>query len=124
MSALLINSTKQTPKITLDLKNLVFLIEGNSRPENADEFYQPIFSWIKENQKELGQMKKIEFNFDLFYYNSATAKQFVGLLSELYLLNNDNTTIHWYYEKDDEELLEAGKEFKEIIPLNFEFHQK
>ena len=53
----------------------------------------------------------------LDYFNTVASK----LLSKFFIrLIALNATINWYYEKDDEEIKEAGEDYK--IMLNYEIN--
>ena len=43
-----IEGTEDTPEVLLDSGNNTFSISGRSFPENAIEFYEPIFAWLQK----------------------------------------------------------------------------
>ncbi len=124
MKELRIEGTKYTPEIILDCTSNHFSISGNSRPENADAFYKEIFNWFEKNGEEIMKLDSIILNIDLEYFNSSSSKQILNILYKLEYLNPNNTIIKWNYDDEDEEILDAGKEFEEVTSLCFEFHKK
>ena len=60
-----------------------------------------------------------EFLFKLEYFNTASSKLILDVLSALEDI--DGMTIHWYFHEDDEDMEEAGEEFSELVELPFEF---
>ena len=104
MEDLLIEPTSNTPLIDFSLDGKL-VIAGSSFPENAKEFYDPLIDWIADLQKET-----IDFDVILEYMNTASAKKLLELLKRLESnLHIKNLTVNWYYDKDDEDSLEAGQ---------------
>lgn len=126
MENLFIEATEYTPKIFFDCTNNILEIRESSYPENASAFYAPIFSWLEEyfSQKEGGE---VTVNIEIIYFNSSSSRillSFFDLLSEA-VFREILITIHWIYEKGDEDMLEFGKEFQEDYRgLIFKFVQK
>jgi len=48
MEVINIKGTDDTPSVTMDKDNGIFLIQGRSLPEDVTLFYQPILDWITE----------------------------------------------------------------------------
>ena len=119
-----ISKAKYTPEVILDKTNDLLSFKGVSYPENASKFYDPIINAAKNyvNDKT-GTINKITIEIDLDYFNTATAG---ALYKILYVFNDDpkiNADLIWCYEKDDDDLYEAGKDF-EYIFKNIKFHIK
>jgi len=123
MEDLIIPKTKQSPEVKFSIKNHLFYIEGSCRPENIEEFSSPIYSWLEKKDIK-NAIKDITFIVDLFYFNSSSAKFLITLLLKIKELSHNSMNVLWKYEEDDEDLLEAGKEFANIVKANFEFHAK
>lgn len=108
------DATKYTPEIFLDHENNVINIKGASYPGNAQEVYDPVFSWLNEY---LEQMKdeRLTVNIELYYFNSITSMLlmiFFGHLNDAVKQGKD-ICINWIYEKDDEDGEEFGQDFQE-----------
>jgi len=110
--------TEDTPKIILDRNNGIFEISGRSLPEDAAEFYSPILEWLDEYTGSPNS--ETVFIFKLEYFNTASSKLLLDILSKLENIA-DSTTILWYYHEDDEDMEEAGTEFSELVEVPFEF---
>lgn len=108
--------TEDTPKIILDKTNKIFEISGRSLPEDSSEFYKPILSWMVSYAKD--PLPETIFDFKLEYFNTASSKMILDLLTELEEIKN--TKINWYFFEDDEDMEEAGEEFSELVELDFE----
>jgi SiaC family regulatory phosphoprotein len=117
MEVINLEGTEDTPKIILDRNNGIFEISGRSLPEDSAEFYQPILDWLDEYGKNPNP--ETVFIFKLEYFNTASSKLILDILSKLETITN--TTINWYFHEDDEDMEEAGTEFSDLVELPFEF---
>ena len=117
MEILNLEGTEDTPKIMLDKNNGIFEISGRSLPEDSAEFYRPVLEWIAAYGKEANA--QTEFVFKLEYFNTASSKLILDVLSALEDI--DGMKIMWYYHEDDEDMEEAGQEFSELVEIPFEF---
>lgn len=123
MKALKIDAQSDTPKVYFEPELDLYLIEGKSLPENAIDFYQPIFDWITEffNKKDTTS-KNFAINIKLDYYNTASSKQIVKLLRILADSNlKDQIKIIWHYDEEDTDMLKAGKKYARLIDIKFEY---
>ncbi|HON17567.1 MAG TPA: DUF1987 domain-containing protein [Salinivirgaceae bacterium] len=116
MKPLIINAKEDTPKIVLDTDLDEFIISGRSLPEDAHDFYKPLFEWLLEYVKKPKPVTT--FRFELEYYNTSSSKQ----LSKLFLILKEfpaKVRILWYYHHDDIDMLENGKRYAKLTGLDF-----
>jgi hypothetical protein len=61
--------------------------------------------------------------FDFIYMNSSSSKYIFQIISHLKKLYEKrlNLTIFWYYDDLDDQILEDGEDFSEIIKIPFNF---
>jgi SiaC family regulatory phosphoprotein len=117
MEILNLEGAEDTPKIILDKKNGIFEISGRSLPEDSAEFYRPVLEWIETYAAEANP--STEFTFKLEYFNTASSKLILDVLSALEEIKG--IKILWYFHEDDEDMEEAGEEFSELVEIPFEF---
>jgi hypothetical protein len=117
MEIINLEGTEDTPKIILDKQNGIFEISGRSLPEDSSEFYQPVLDWIQSYAQSPNP--KTEFVFKLEYFNTASSKLILDILSAMEDI--DNVSVTWYFHEDDEDMEEAGEEFSELVEIPFEF---
>ena len=117
MEILNLEGTEDTPKIMLDKGNGIFEISGRSLPEDSAEFYRPILDWIEQYGESPNATT--EFVFKLEYFNTASSKLILDVLSALEDIKG--MKIIWYFHEDDEDMEEAGQEFSELVEIPFEF---
>jgi len=115
-----VEETSKSLKVVLD-KNIGELrFSGRSLPEDAKEFFKPIIDWINEYFKDPNVTTMVDF--DIRYYNSASSKMILDLL---YVFKTQidkglNVIIQWEYDKDDEEMKQAGSDFSELVGIPIE----
>lgn len=112
-----IEGTPKTPTVKFDKDNGVLEIKGRSIPENSIEFYKPLIDWIES----YGKNPKSEtlVNIKLEYFNTSSSKCILDVFKKLETVSGTNMTINWYYEQDDEDMLEAGEDYQAIISIPF-----
>ena len=117
MEDLSLEGTAKTP--TVDFKSAgELLIKGRSIPENSIEFYKPLIDWIaaySDNPKE-----NTLVNIQLEYFNTSSSKCILDVFKKLESISDSTISVKWYYEEDDEDMLEAGEDYEAIIDLSFE----
>jgi hypothetical protein len=120
MEPLDIKATNDTPRVLFDPINNLLEISGRSLPEDVVSFYQPILDWLDEYS--LKPLKKTDFVFKYIYFNTATSKLVQDILTKLEHIKETGNVVKvsWYYEQDDEDMLDLGIEFKENVNIPFE----
>ncbi|TAE43494.1 MAG: DUF1987 domain-containing protein [Bacteroidetes bacterium] len=108
---------EDTPKVILDHNNGFFEISGRSLPEDSADFYGPILEWLDKYKDS--PRPETEFNFKLEYFNTASSKLILDILSKLESI--DGAKVVWYYHEDDEDMQEAGQEFADLVDVSFDF---
>jgi hypothetical protein len=127
MRKLIIEPRSNSPKVLLDPEKKIYLISGESRPPDVREFYEPVISWLGEFGsailKSPDRREPVFFNFNFEYFNSSSGKLILDISKILAELHSKgvNITINWHSEKDDYDMLEAGKEISRIVKFPFQF---
>ena len=116
MDNLTIEGSAKTPTIEFKAEGTL-LIKGRSIPENSIEFYKPLIDWIGAYG---GAPKEgTEVNIQLEYFNTSSSKCILDVFKKLETLSSTKVAINWYYEEDDEDMLEAGEDYQAIIDIPF-----
>lgn len=126
MENLIIEETKYTPSINLNVEKGIFELVGKSYPENTFEFYKPMMDWVEEYFEGNNKDKTI-INMEIIYFNSSSSKLFFDFFDLVEEAHNGkkNIDINWIYDEENEAALEAGEDFKEDFEnLNFNLVQK
>jgi len=119
-----IEASDFSPMIELNNETGKIRIEGRSLPEDTDEVFQPLVSWLKECGSEMNRETQIVFKLE--YYNSASLRKFADILFLLKKIGNEskkNVSVLWYYEDGDETSWENAIDLKMSVDLPFELQK-
>ncbi len=124
MKTINIPGDKDTPSVFIDDDNLIFRVVGPSFSENPYSTYSNILKWLDESVPDLQGEIICEFYYS--YLNSASKKILYEIFTKMEDYNADgkNFVIEWSYDEYDEDMLELGHEFAELIDLPFEYRPK
>jgi hypothetical protein len=119
MEPIIIEGTPKTPSIKFDAKDGVFEIKGRSIPENSVEFYKPLNEWLDTYMQV--PLDKTVVNIRLEYFNTSSSKCILDVFKRLEAIHRSkhDVEINWFYEEDDEDMLEAGEDYDSIIKVPF-----
>lgn len=119
MEPIIIEGTPKTPSIKFDDKDGIFEIKGRSIPENSVEFYKPLNEWLDEYMQV--PLDKTVVNIRLEYFNTSSSKCILDVFKRLEAIHRSkhDVEINWFYEEDDEDMLEAGEDYDSIIKVPF-----
>jgi hypothetical protein len=120
MEILKIESTEDNPQIVLDRESNILEISGRSLPEDVNTFYEPMMSWIEKYAKD--PLDATVFNFKLTYFNTASSKIILDILTQFedMIEEGHQVMVRWHYPEEDEDMMEAGEEYSEMVDVPFE----
>ncbi len=130
MRKLIIDQTTNSPGVVLDPERNRFEISGESRPPDVGSFYGEILRWMDDYSQHLVRSHEekdpVEFNFDLEYFNSSSAKYILDFCKQIATIpsKGKDVSIKWHYEAEDMDMLEVGKELSRMAKFPFEFIKK
>jgi len=111
-----IEAAGRTPSVSFDFVNNLFLIEGESYPEDVNEFYGPIMTAFTDYLQKANELN-MRFEVRLVYFNSTSARilfEFFERLEEAAKQGN-RVKVVWSFAKDDDNMEEFGEEFQEDV---------
>jgi hypothetical protein len=119
MEDLLIPGTDSLPTVSFKTSGEL-KIEGRALPEDASKLFAPLIAWIVDCTAE---EMNIEMNLD--YFNTSVSKQLLDLFKKIEKNPNCKTVnLKWMYEEGDDEMLETGELYQELLPgFIFTFHR-
>lgn len=111
--------TPKTPNIEFDADQGLLEIKGRSNPENTLDFYRPLVAWLDEYVQSPAE--KTVVNVHLEHFNTSSSKSILELFRALAPLQKEgkDIVVNWFYEDDDEDILEAGENYETITGLPF-----
>lgn len=120
MDNLTIEVAKDTLGVHCDTQRGVIDMNGISYPQDAAEFFSPVFDWLDCYIEQLHA--PLTLNLRINYLNTSSTKCLFDLIDtmENYFKAGGDVKINWYYKQDDEDIKETGLEFKEEMVLPFE----
>jgi hypothetical protein len=127
MRKLMIDQKPSSPKVILDPEKKIFIISGESRPPDVRDFYGQILDWLEEFGSHLmesdDKQYPVIFNLNFNYFNSSSGKLILDVCKVLAALRSKgfNITVNWHSEKNDDDMLEAGREISRIVKFPFEY---
>ena len=119
MENLVLEGSAKTPKVSFNASEGQLELKGRSIPENSIEFYKPLNTWIDEYGASPKEVTSVDIKLE--YFNTSSSKCILDLFKQLEKINGGNTDvkINWYFEEDDEDMEEAGEDYRAIIDLPF-----
>ena len=119
MESIIIEGTPKTPSVNFDAARGIVEIKGRSIPENSIEFYKPLVDWLEKYSGNPASHTIV--NIHLEYFNTSSSKCILDVFKKLELIHKakNDVVVNWYYEEDDEDMLEAGEDYESIIRIPF-----
>jgi hypothetical protein len=119
MKKLSIEGSSKTPSVVFDAEQGQLEIKGRSIPENSIEFYKPLTEWLDEYAQSPAASTSVKIQLE--YFNTSSSKCILDVFKKLESIckNNNEVIINWYYEEDDEDMLEAGEDYESILKIPF-----
>ncbi len=121
MEPLKILANDSNPAIYLDAEQGRFEIRGNSMPEDARGFYEPIVKWFDEYADNPNPETEIIFQMNLL--NTSSTKLFIDIFKKINKIvesESSEVNVIWYYAYGDDDIQEVGVEFKDFCKGSFE----
>lgn len=125
MSNLIIDSNNKTPSVEFGFTTGMLEIRGKSIPENSADFYQPLFDWL--DNYSLSPAPETELKVCLEYFNTSSSKCLLDIFRRLEKINLSGKSVVkvlWYFEADDEDMMEAGEDYKSLVKIPFELNKE
>ncbi|PCJ25538.1 MAG: nuclear pore complex subunit [Flavobacteriales bacterium] len=121
MEKIRIEPTDVSPEVIFDIEKNLFSIKGKSVVTEVDSFYIPLIEWLENAQEQLD--KRIDFVFDLEYFNIFSSKRILFILYKLRDLKEEGVDVHviWHFSIEDDDMKEVGEDFACMVNLPFEF---
>ena len=110
------------PTFRIDPEKGYFEISGSSTPEDVIAAYEEFIEKLKGFLAI--PKKKVEVCFRLQYFNTASSRIILSILSilESYKENKLGEVLAtWFYHDDEEDMEEAGQEFQDLVDVPFQF---
>ena len=124
MDTISIEGTPKTPTINFDMNKGALEIKGRSIPENSIEFYKPLVDWLEKYAAKPQPQTLV--NIQLEYFNTSSSKCLLELMKRLVAVQTSGKKIafEWLHEPEDDDMKEAGADFRDLLKAPFEIIAK
>lgn len=123
MEKVFIEPTRTTPLVRFDPDEGLLEMKGRSSPENSIQFYQKILEQLDEYA--IGGGDDFTANFAFEYFNTSSSKCLFDVFKRISKIETTGKTItiNWYYEEGDDDMMEAGEDYSDLLDLDFKFQE-
>jgi len=113
--------TSRTPEVVLDPQQKEFRIVGRSIPEDSVGFYQQVINWLERFRQMDQPADKLSLEVSLEYFNTSSSKCILDVFKQVNRIYTSGkpAEIIWMYDEDDEDLMEMGEDYGELLDLPF-----
>lgn len=120
MKNLKIEGTQSSPSVCADPESGVLEMRGDSYPENAHELFSPVLDWIERYLEQ--SERALTLKLHLLYLNTSSVKAMMDMfdLIEDAHCGGRAVAVNWFYDEQNERVVELAQEFKEDV--TFPFH--
>ena len=104
----------KTPYLFFDGNKGILNIEGRCIPEEPKTFFKELHEVLDRYEKDPKNILNITINLE--YFNTASARELVTLFLRF---KKFPAKITWCHEKKDQDMIESGQDFEEIMRTPF-----
>jgi hypothetical protein len=118
---LIVRPTRITPLVYFDPNRGLLELRGKSSPENAINFYNNLL--VALEKYAMYGSRDITANFKYEYFNTSSSKCIFDIFRRLIKIGEQghNLNINWYYEEYDDDMLEAGEDYSDLLGVDFNY---
>ncbi|MFO0494939.1 MAG: DUF1987 domain-containing protein [Flavobacteriia bacterium] len=121
METLIKTATASSPYLEMNSHKGQITITGRAIDYNPNEFWSTVFSWTTDYLENTNEKTTINLNFE--YLNTLNTKKLFVFLKLMEFMGSKKTDIqiNWFYEDDDEDMHELGKDINSLLRLEMNF---
>lgn len=121
MERIFLEPTRVTPLVNFDPEEGILELKGRSSPENSINFYQKLIDSLDEYVES--DKEALVANFAFEYFNTSSSKCLFDIFKRLAKIHavGKEMVINWFYEEDDDDMMEAGEDYCDLLDLQFNF---
>lgn len=120
MEKFILKETPRTPSVSFDPERGLFEIRGKSIPENSTGFFGPLLEYLDDYCKSPAERTVLTVKLEFF--NTSSTNRIHSLFKKFDRLyrNDKDVLIRWFCETGDENLRDAGSDFRAMLQVPFE----
>lgn len=123
MTDFIVEETPHTPYVHFCATDGVMHITGRSIPDDPNDFWLPVLSWLESYVLNPNQKTVVQINLE--YFDISSSKRilmFMYKLNELVEKGKD-VQVEWYYRSEDEDMYEVGQDYAYMVKVPFVFKE-
>jgi len=107
--------TDTTPEVIFDFKKGILSLTGKSIPEDPTTFFHPLIKLVEEYVANPSAENIVTIEME--YFNTPSAKYLMEILNKFEGIagKGNKVTVNWRYEKADNDMLQAGKDYEAYL---------
>ena len=116
---LLIKETLHSVRVAFNNETNILDMRGVSLPPNVRQFFIPIVEWTENYLKSNPAKTTLNISFKHLH---STARQLIFELIKLLKQsekNGNSLKVNWYYEREDDDMMQTGMEFSFTLGMIF-----
>jgi hypothetical protein len=119
MDALVLPGTKHTPHVHFNPASGVLELHGRSTPEHPSEYYAQLNRWVEHYVRQPQENTVVRLFFE--YFNTSSSKCLLELMKRLIGVQQAGKKIafEWMHESEDDDMKEAGADFRDLLKAPF-----
>ncbi len=120
MTNYIVEATKYTPYIELDIEKGYLKLDGDTYPENSYDTFKPLLDKIDEYFLDANKSLAVEINIE--FLNTSSSKMMRELVSKLdeYFESGNKISLKWFYPDGDIDLQESWEMLLEDVQFPYE----
>ena len=124
MQNIFIPKTSNTPELNFNFSEGVFSIEGQSLPDDAEQFYGEVVNELSQYAQNPCSSTVLKLKLD--YFNFSSSKSILTILYKLndVFQNGLAVEVHWFCNSSEEDMVELGQDFATMVDVPFKFLEK
>ena len=114
-----LTGTTSTPAIDTDWTSGRVSLRGDSYPEDAFEFFDPLLTWINRYLADIQAPLTLELS--LLYINTSSIRMLMDLFDDMEAAHQAGKAVSlaWHYDAENERVAELAEEFREDCSFPF-----
>lgn len=116
---LIIGSTRTTLGIEFLNSKGVLRLSGDSFPENAADFFQPLLQWVKDYVRVPHEQTKVEFQVK--YFNTSSSRYIFQIMEILHAFEGQGNAVQvvWISHGQDDDMLDTWRELMDELEMAY-----
>lgn len=118
---LFIANNGHSPEVNLNLDTKTFSIKGRAYPSYPENFWRPVLDWFKTLAESADSQPTdgIIVDMSLDFINSGSEKYVLEIVKTLKRIKL--SAVRWYYDDDDEDIMDMGEDLFKATGISFLF---